>query len=78
MKTKKYIKSLAIGLIKYVVTGFIVAFGILAFSNKEKSVTKASDKMKLVPTKIKIIKNKDQTLQSKKFYQQLNTNTVRI
>lgn len=54
MKTKKYIKSLAIGLIKYVVTGFIVAFGILAFSNK------------------------DQTLQSKKFYQQLNTNTVRI
>ncbi len=64
MKTKKYIKFFAIDLIKYIVTGLIVAFGILAFSNKEKNVTKGSDKIKIVPDKIKIIKKKDQSLQA--------------
>ncbi len=60
MKTKKYIKVFAIGLIKYIVTGLIVAFGILAFSNKEKNVTNGSDK-------IKINKKKVQSLQTMKY-----------
>ncbi len=78
MKTKKYIKFFAIGLIKYIVTGLIVAFGILAFSNKEKNVTKGSDKIKIVPDKIKIIKKKDQSLQSIKPYKDLNAATIRM
>ncbi len=78
MKTKKYIKSFAIGLIKYIVTGLIVAFGILGFSNKEKKVTNGSDKIKIVPDKIKINKKKNQLLQAIKLYKDLNAITIRL
>jgi hypothetical protein len=64
MKSKKYIKLFAIGLIKYTVTGLIVAAGILAFSYKEKNVTRGSDKIKIEPGKIKINIKNEQSLQA--------------